>query len=104
MYYLWVAVQALGYSSAACKLVLNLVQLLNLLSQPETFGNWTDGCISCRHSRQHHFIFTYLLTRVHDVWILYNNTLFKITIFLLTEKMHVFTRANLKKWLILKQW
>ena len=36
-------------SSADCKLSLTIVRP-NLLSTPETLGNWTDGRISCRHT------------------------------------------------------
>jgi len=38
-----------GGSGADCKLGLTILRP-NLPSTPETFGNWTDGCISCRHS------------------------------------------------------
>ena len=61
-----------GGSGADCKLGLTIVRP-NLLSTPDTLGNWTDGRISCRHSVTTFFLFIacrrrrLLLYRIEDM-------------------------------------
>jgi len=56
-----------AHAGADCKFGLTVVRP-NLLSTPETLGNWMDGRVSYRHSARHLFLFHLALLKPNKGW------------------------------------